>query len=116
MERIHRNKKFLSLFYDTAELLIENFNDEELGEIIRAAIVYEFTGEKTELSDRVLQVQLSNICKEIDLSTKAADERSQKQRKKIQDYWDKQKKEKTEMTQAEIDADIDQRFPLHKGW
>ena len=115
-ERIHKNKKYLSLFYDTAELLIDNFADDaELGAIIRAAIIYELTGEKAELSDRALQIQLNNLCKEIDLSSKAADEKSDKQRKKIQEYWDR-KKEPREMTQEEIDADIDARFPLHKGW
>lgn len=109
-ERIHKNKKFLSLFYDSAESLIDNFNDSELGEIMRAAIEYEFTGEKKQLSDRALQIQLNSICKEIDLSTAKADENSKKQSDRAKGRWSKQQKDVSEMTPEEMDADIEEMF------
>lgn len=77
IERIHKNKKYLSLFYDKCDTLIENYSDEEIGAIMRAAITYELTGEKKAMSERVLQVTVNSIFNDIDLSTANADKKSE---------------------------------------
>ena len=113
-DRIHKNKKFMSLFYDSAESLIDNFTDAEVGEIMRSAIEYELTGEKRQLSDRALQIMLNTLCKEIDLSSAKADQNSAKQRERACSRWEKQRKDNSfEMSPEEMDADIE--YQLSKG-
>lgn len=75
-EPIHKNKKFMSLFYDKCRTLVDNFSDEEIGQIMRAAIHYELTGEKPDINDRLIQVTVTGLYTDIDLSTAAADKRS----------------------------------------
>lgn len=111
-ERLHKNKKYLSLFYDKLDSLLENFSDEEIGIIIRAAALYELEGKKTTMEDRALQIAVSGIYTDIDISTKKANEFSQQQREKAKGRWSRDKS--AGMTPEEMDADIDQFCPRSK--
>lgn len=121
IEPIHKNKKWLSLFYDKCINLIENFSDEEIGAIMRSAITYELTGEKADIQDRLITVTVNPIYNDIDMSTRLADENSRRQserakkpRKKKGVYGAEMVSDKDaeDMTQAEIDAEVDRLFPL----
>ena len=121
IEPVHKNKKFLSLFYDKCRNLIENFNDEEIGQIIRAAITYELTGSKPEISDRLILVTVNPIYHDIDMSTEAADKNSKRQSDRARKPRKKSglygaglvsDKDADDMTQQEIDDEIDMLFPL----
>lgn len=124
-EPIHRNKKFMALFYDKCQNLVENFSDEEIGAVVRAAIHYEFTGEKPEIEDRLILVTVNPIYNDIDMSTEKADENSKKQSDRAKGRGKKKKglyganlvsdKDAEDMTQDEIDDEIDRLFPLTTG-
>lgn len=121
-EPIHKNKKFLSLFYDKCENLVKNFSDEEIGAILRAAITYELTGEKPEIEDRLILVTVNPIYNDIDMSTEAADKNSKRQSDRAKGKGKKKRglyganivsdRDPEEMTEAEIDDEIDRLFPL----
>lgn len=121
-EPIHKNKKFLSLFYDKCENLVDNFTDEEIGKIVRAAITYEFTGEKPEIDDRLILVTVNPIYNDIDMSSAAADKNSKRQSERARLRGKKKKglyganivsdKDPEDMTQEEMDDEIDRLFPL----
>ena len=121
-EPIHRNKKFMALFYDKCENLYDNFTNEEVGEIVKAAIHYEFTGEQPEIEDRLIRVTLKPIYNDIDMSTKKADDNSKKQSDRAKGRGKKKHgiyganlvsdKDADDMTQEEIEDEIDRLFPL----
>ena len=109
---IHPNKKYLTLFYDKCETLIENFTDEEIGKIIKAAIAYDMNGIESEFDDRALKVQFSAIRKDIDLTTEKANKRSESNRANINKRYVRDKSEN--MTDAEMDAEIEAMFPRQR--
>lgn len=113
-DRLHPNKKYLALFYDRCETLISEFEDEEIGAIVKCAINYELYGEKPTLTDRTLSVMCRTLYTDIDIMTQKANERSETNRKSALGRWSKDKSEG--MTEAEIDAEVDSMFPKHKGW
>lgn len=104
---IHSNKKYMALFYDKCRTLDEEFEDAEIGAIIRASIRYELYGDKPELSDRALAIQCRAICDSIDVMTQRANNISKINREKALKRYDKS----FGMTEAEIDAEIDAMFP-----
>lgn len=113
--RIHSNKKYLALFYDKCEMLMSQFNDAEIGEILKGAIKYELYGEKPELEDRALSVMCSALCVDVDIMTQKANEKSKSGRDSAYARWGKIDKS-AGMTEAEMDAEIDEAFPHHKNW
>ena len=105
---IHGNKKYLALFYDKCELLIEEqFTPAEIGEIVIAAIKYELYEEDTHFEDRYLRMAYKGIRTDIDISTAKADKRSISNRKNAAKRWDKSQN----MTSEEMDAEINAMFP-----
>lgn len=108
---IHSNKKYMALFYDKCRTLDEEFEDAEIGAIIRASIRYELYGDRPELSDRALAIQCRAICDSIDVMTQRANKLSDINRDKALKRHDKS----FGMTEAEIDAEIDAMFPRSKN-
>lgn len=107
---IHSNKKYMALFYDKCRTLDEEFEDAEIGAIIRASIRYELYGDKPNLSDRALAIQCRAICDSIDVMTQRANRTSELNRAKAMKRYDKS----FGMTEAEMDAEIDSMFPRSK--
>lgn len=113
-DRIHRNKKYMAIFYDRCEQLDRSFTDAEIGEIVRGAIRYELKGEKPEIADRALSVMCSTLCADIDIMTAKADKWSATQSKRVKEgRWGKRDKSEG-MTLDEMDAEIDSMFPRSK--
>lgn len=115
----HPNKKFIAIFYDKCQTLIDDFTDEEVGQLIKAAIAYDIGGESPDFSDRAMRVHFAAIKKDIDLTTQKADKLSVANRNNVNKRWQEKNSEKKrwqdkssdEMTLEEMDADIDMRFP-----
>ena len=104
---IHANKKYIALFYDKCEMLLDKFSDEEAGKILKAVMNYELYGIEPAETDRTLDIFITAMCHECDLTIKKFSDKSAKAKAAINKRWE----DKREMTQEEIDAEIDRMFP-----
>lgn len=71
------NKKGIYLFYKTIIDILEDNSDEEVGNLIRAAAMYELYGELPNYTDRYMISQFKRLKCDIDLSMNKWDSKSQ---------------------------------------
>ena len=83
------NKKGVIVFHDIIEQL-EDFTDEQVGKIFRAMVEYDKNGTIPEFEGE-LKVAFKFIKLTLDRNKQEYEEKCEMQRKKIQNYWDKQK-------------------------
>lgn len=73
----------------------QKLTDEEAGKIIKAIYAYWHEGEMPKFKDRLLEFFWDDILTWLDDSRENYKNECEKNRQRIQDYWDKVKKEKT---------------------
>jgi hypothetical protein len=95
----------------SVKLADPRLSDEQAGQIIKAAAAYEihgFDGKKPETGDLAVDMIITDICGDIDRNREYRKRRSRAGRAGAVGRWGDKSRE---MTEEEMDAEIDDMFP-----